>query len=72
MSSIYSESSAHRAAIAAAEGARQTAVAAASTQSAIRTAELTYARAGLKSAIANSCDTAPWTTLMLSLAGVQA
>jgi hypothetical protein len=73
MSSIYSESAAHRAAIAAAEGVKQTAiVAAGNSQSAVNAAVLTYARTGLKSAIANNCDTAPWTWLMKSVAGVQA
>jgi hypothetical protein len=73
MSSIYSESSAHRAAIAQAEGAKQVAIGAAgSNQASVNAAVLTYARAGYKSAIANNCDTASWTTLMKSVAGVQA
>jgi hypothetical protein len=72
MSALYSENKTHRDAVVAAEGARQVAVAAASTQSAVRSAELVYARAGLKSALANSCDTASWVWLLQSLAGVQA
>jgi hypothetical protein len=72
MSSIYSESAAHRAAISAAESTRQSAVlAAGSNQSAIRSAEIVYARACLKSALANSIpDASNWTSLLLSL-GVQ-
>jgi hypothetical protein len=71
MSSIYSESAAHRAAILAAESTRQSAVlAAGSNQSAIRTAEISYARSCYKSALANNCDASNWTMLLLSL-GVQ-
>jgi hypothetical protein len=45
MSSIYSESAAHRATIAAAEGAKQVAISAAgNSQSAVNAAVLTYAR----------------------------
>jgi hypothetical protein len=73
MSSIYSESAAHRAAIAAAEGTKQVAIAAAgSSQASVNSATLSYARTCLKSAIQNGCDTAPWTWLMRSIAGVQA
>ena len=68
MSAIYSENSAHRAAILSAEAARQSAVAVATTQSAIRSAEIVYARACLKSALANGIpDASNWTTLLLSL-----
>jgi hypothetical protein len=73
MSSIYSESAAHRAAIAAAEGTKQTAISAAgNNQASINAAVLTYARACYKSALANNCDTGVWTMLMKSVAGVQA
>jgi hypothetical protein len=73
MSSIYSESSAHRAAIAQAEGQKQVSISqAGNNQASINAAVLTYARACLKSAIANGCDTSPWVYLMKSVAGVQA
>jgi hypothetical protein len=68
MSAIYNENKTHRDAIAAAEGVRQVAVAAATTQSAVRAAEITYARACLKSALANGIpDASNWTMLLLSL-----
>jgi hypothetical protein len=67
MSAPYSENKTHRDTVNAAEGVRQVAVAAATTQSAIRTAELAFARTGLKSAIANGVETASWTMLLLSL-----
>jgi hypothetical protein len=68
MSAPFNENKAHYATIVAAEGVRQVAVAAAgSSQSAIRTAELAFARTGLKSAIANGAETASWTMLLQSL-----
>jgi hypothetical protein len=67
MSAIYNENAAHRAAILAAESTRQSAVSVATTQSAIRTAEIAYARSCLKSALANNCDASNWTMLLLSL-----
>jgi hypothetical protein len=68
MSAIYSENAAHRAAILAAEGARQSAVGLATTQSAVRSAEIVYARACLKSALANGIpDASNWTMLLLAL-----
>jgi hypothetical protein len=71
MSVIFNENKTHRDAIAAAESTRQSAVlAAGSSQSAIRTAEIAYARSCLKSAVSNNCDASNWTTLLLSL-GVQ-
>jgi hypothetical protein len=70
MSVIYNENKTHRDAVSAAEGVRQVAVAAATTQSAIRAAELAYARSCYKSALANNCDASNWTMLLLSL-GVQ-
>jgi hypothetical protein len=73
MSAIYNENSAHRAAIAAAEGTKQTAISAAgNNQASVNAATLAYARTCLKSAVANGCDTAPWTWLMKAVAGVQA
>jgi hypothetical protein len=71
MSVIYNENKTHRDAIAAAEGVRQVALAAATTQSAVRTADLAYARSCLKSAIQNNIpDASNWTMLLASL-GVQ-
>jgi hypothetical protein len=72
---IYSESKTHQSNILLAEGVRQVAVATAAgsgatLQANVRAAELVYARAGLKSAIQNSCETSSWTMLLLSL-GVQ-
>jgi hypothetical protein len=71
MSPPFSENKTHYATVIAAEGVRQVAVAAAgSSMSAIRTAEIAYARTGLKSAIANGVETSSWTMLLASL-GVQ-
>jgi hypothetical protein len=71
MSAPFNENKAHYATVVAAEGVRQVAVAAAgSSMSAIRTAELAFARTGLKSAIANGVDAGSWTMLLASL-GVQ-
>jgi hypothetical protein len=70
MSAPFNENKAHYATILAAEGVRQIAVAAATTQSAVRAADLAYARTGLKSAIANGVETASWTMLLAAL-GVQ-
>jgi hypothetical protein len=70
MSTVYSEVKAHRDAITAAEGVRQTAVAAAATQKAVIVAELAFARACYASAIANGCSPYQWTTMLKEL-GVQ-
>jgi hypothetical protein len=72
MSAPFNENKAHYATILAAEGVRQTAVAAAgNSQSAVRTAEIAFARSGLKSAIQNGVDAGPWTQLLASLGGLQ-
>ena len=71
MSVVYSENVTHRTNLLAAEAVRQAAVAAAgSSQSAIHTAELTFARSCLTSALATSCSAAQWTTMLKEL-GVQ-
>jgi hypothetical protein len=72
MASTYSENKTHRANIASAEGIRQSAVsAAAGNQASVRAAELTFVRSVYASAVANSCGTSQWTTMMNELAKVQ-
>ena len=70
MSVIQSANKTHNDTVAKAESVRQAAVSGA-TQAAINTAEITFARAGLASAITNSCSTEPWMALLISL-GVRA
>ena len=68
MAIVYSENSTHRANLIAAENARNTAYAAAtSSQSAIKTADIVYARAALASAKANSCGVSQWQDMLREL-----
>jgi len=67
MSVIYSENSTHRANIANAERVRQGSITAASTQTAINTAELLFYRTVLASALANNCDASTFTTALWAL-----
>jgi hypothetical protein len=71
MAATYSENKTHRDNIKAAEGVRQTAVAAASSQSAVKSAELTFARSCFSSAVANNCSTSTWTTMLAELGKFQ-
>jgi len=50
-----------------AEGARQTAVAAAANQAAVNAAEITFYRAAKASALANGCGIEPFVTALRSL-----
>lgn len=60
----------HDDAVRAADATRVVAIAAASTQAAVNSAEIAFARTGLASAIKQNCGTECWTTLLKSL-GVQ-
>ena len=65
MASTFSENKIHRANIAAAEGVRQASVAAAAgNMASVKSAELTFARTVFASAVANSCSTSTWTTML--------
>jgi hypothetical protein len=68
MSAGYTDTNlTHKNNVTVAEGVRQTAVAAASTQAAVRTAEITYYRACLSSALKNGCGVEPY---MVALKGL--
>jgi hypothetical protein len=59
MSNALTGIKAHDDVVNAAEGARQTAVAAASNQAGVKSAEVTYYRAVVKSALKNGCGVQP-------------
>jgi hypothetical protein len=68
MSAGYTDTNlTHKNNLTVAEGVRQTAVAAASTQAAVQTAEISYYRTCLASAIKNSCGVEPY---MVALRGL--
>jgi RecA/RadA recombinase len=70
MSTGYTTKTAHDVAITASEGKRQAAVAAAgNSQSAVRAAELTHARACLASSLVNNggADVSVWNTMLREL-----
>lgn len=69
MSTSKSGNKAYDDSVATAEAARQIAVAGA-TQASVNSAEMTFARAGLKAALANGCSPSCWTMLLKHL-GVQ-
>ena len=67
MSISKSGNKSHDDAVNAAEGTRQVAVAAASTQAAVNTAEITFYRTALASAKANGCGIEPFVAALRSL-----
>jgi hypothetical protein len=56
MSAIYSENSTHRTNLINAERTRQASITASSTQASVTSAEITFYRSCLSSAIANNCN----------------
>lgn len=69
MSTVQSENKTHNAAVSKAEGVRQTAVAAASSQAAVTAAEIAFYRSALASAQANGCSTDSFVFALKSLGG---
>jgi hypothetical protein len=68
MSVVYSENATHRTNLQSAEQVRMSAYAAAAgSASAIKNADLAYARSALSSAQANNCGTSQWTTMIREL-----
>jgi hypothetical protein len=67
MSISKSGNKSHDDAVNAAEGVRQVAVAAASTQAAVNTAEITFYRAAKASALANGCGAEPFISALKQL-----
>ena len=67
MSISHSENANHRAALQAAEMTRQSAVAAAGSQAAVKAAEITFYRTARASAIANGLSPTPFTYALLEL-----
>ena len=68
MSIVYSENATHRAALLAAENARNASYAAAGgNQASIKAADITYARAALASAKANNCGVSQWQDMLREL-----
>ncbi len=67
MSVIYSENAAHRAAILAAEQARQAACVPGAGQATLRAADITFARAALASCLANGVSPAQFVTALREL-----
>jgi hypothetical protein len=68
MSIVYSENATHRQNLIAAENTRVAAYAAAAgSQSAIKSADIAYARSALASAKANSCGVEQWQTMLKEL-----
>jgi hypothetical protein len=67
MSATKTGNLAHDSAMAAADGTRQVSLAAATTQSAARTADITFARAGVTSCKANGINPAQFITQLFEL-----
>jgi hypothetical protein len=68
MAIVFSENAQHRANLIAAENTRNAAYAAAGgSQSAIKTADIVYARAALASAKANNCGVSQWQDMLREL-----